>query len=251
MFSRSLLKPIFLKWLLLFSLFLTLHSQALELPRGLNASEREKVIRQLGIPTSAKFLSNPYPLGGYTGIEFGLSYQVIPVDEISLLGQQKPENERSLPLVEFSVGKGLYNNIDFFFQFAPYDELEKVNSYGGLLKWGFYEAKFSPIHLSLLIQGSVFHVSDSFVNQTLGAELMAGVNVDNLAVYFGLGMLQGEGQFMGGQTGVVDDGITVKHQQKLSHLFVGLNYNFSHFFISAQLDRYVEPTFSGKLGMRF
>ncbi|MCB9024975.1 MAG: hypothetical protein H6625_01550 [Bdellovibrionaceae bacterium] len=231
--------------------FLSLTLRAIELPKGLNHIEREKIVTELGIPTSSKFLSNPYPLGGYVGLEVGISYQVIKTDEISLLGLQAPNNERSLSLVELTFGKGLYNNVDVFFHFAPFDQHEKVNTYGGMLKWGFYEAKFLPINFSLLVLGSVFHISDSFVHQTVGVEIMTGVNVDNLALYFGLGQLQGEGQFMGGSDGVVDDQLTTKETGKISHIFIGLNFDFSNFFISAQLDRYIEPIFSAKFGLRF
>jgi len=238
-------------WLFIISLFISAPLLAIELPKGLTQIEREKIVKQLGIPTSTKFLSNPYPLGGYIGLEFGVSYQVINTDEISLLGQQALSNDKTLSMLELNVGKGLYNDVDIFFHFAPFDQQEKITSYGGLLKWGFYEAKFLPINFSLLFLGSIFHVSDSFVNQTLGVELMTGVNVDNLAIYFGLGQLLGEGQFMGGANGVVDDQLTTKEQGKISHLFVGLNFDISNFFISAQMDRYTDPTFSAKLGLRF
>ena len=238
--------------LLLFLLLLfPITSFSLELPTGLSNIEREKIVKQLGIPTSSKFLSNPYPLGGYVGLELGVSYQIVNVDDISLLGNQVETNDKSLSIVELTFGKGLYNNVDVFFHFAPFNHRERVNSYGGILKWGFYEAKFLPINFSLLTLGSVFHVSDSFVNQTLGMELMAGVNVENLAIYFGMGQLQGEGQFMGGASGVVDDNKTTKEEGKISHLFLGLNFDFANFFISAQMDRYTEPIFSAKLGYRY
>ncbi|MCB0391134.1 MAG: hypothetical protein KDD58_07580 [Bdellovibrionales bacterium] len=236
---------------LLFIFFYSCSSLALELPTGLNATDREKIIKQLGIPTSSKFLSNPYPLGGYVGLELGVSYQIISIDEISLLGNQTQENEKSLALIELTFGKGLYNNVDIYFNFAPLNYEEKVNSYGGILKWGFYEAKFLPINFSLLALGSVFHVADSFVNQTIGMELMAGINVDNLAIYFGMGQLLGEGRFMGGAAGVVDTNITTKEESKISHMFIGLNFDISNFFLSAQMDRYSDAIFSAKLGYRY
>ncbi|MCB0357786.1 MAG: hypothetical protein KDD40_12290 [Bdellovibrionales bacterium] len=243
--------PLSLILLLLISLSGWQMCFAITLPSGLTSIERKKIVKQLGIPTSSKFLSNPYPLGGYVGIEFGVSYHLLDINDISLLGNQVTNNDSDLSILELSFGKGLYNNVDVFFHFAPFNTNDRVNSYGGILKWCFYEAKFLPINFSILTIGSVFHVSDSFVNQTLGLEFMTGINVDNLSIYFGAGQLSGEGHFIGGANGVVDNNETTKEEEKISHLFLGLNFDLANFFISAQMDRYTEPIFSAKLGMRY
>ncbi len=239
-------------FLLIIILFASNVSYSFEIPSGLTKEERHKIVKQLGIPSSTKFLSNPYPLGGYSGTEVGISYIILDTSDISTLGDQATNNDSSLDLIELSVGKGLYNNVDIFFNFAPLNQHDKVSSYGGILKWGFYQAKFLPINFSALLTGSVFHVSDSFVHQTVGLEVMSGVNVDNLSIYFGVGQLQGEGQFMGGANGVITGaGETAKESEVMSHIFVGFNFQYEQSFFSAQIDRYKDPTFSAKAGLRF
>lgn len=243
-----------MKPLLLLSclIFCSLTSQAFTLPSGLDVDDQKRVVKELAIPTSTKFLSNPYPLGGFPGFEVGVSYQTLDTKEISGLGNTVDNDKDSLSIINVTLGKGLYNDVDLFFNFSPLNHSDNINGYGGLLKWSFFQAKFIPINFALLTFGNVIHMSDTFVNQTFGLELMAGVNVENIALYFGGGPVEGEGQFMGGQQGVViNSGDTSKIRQKLSHYFLGISLQSATAFIAAQMDNYQDTTFSFKLGLRF
>jgi hypothetical protein len=223
-----------------------------KLPNGLDSADRNTVVNDLGIPTSTKVLSNPYPLGGYSGVELGVSYLSLNTRDISLLGNKTQENEDTLSLVEFSFGKGLYNDVDLFFSFAPFNQSDNINSYGGILRWCFYKAENVPLSFSVAAMGNVFHVTDSYVHQNVSLNLISGVNVENISLFFGLGQVQGEGRFMGGDSGVIaGGGESVKEQSSQQVLFIGLNIEFENIFISAQLDKYSEAVLSAKLGTRF
>ncbi len=59
---------------------------ALEIPKGLTANDRTEVVRTVGLNSANKFLTNPYPLGGYSGFEIGYSVEFINVRDIRRLG---------------------------------------------------------------------------------------------------------------------------------------------------------------------
>ncbi len=226
--------------------------QALELPKGLSKTDRQKIVKEFGIPSSTKFLSNPYSLGGYPGIEVGASYSRLNTKEISLLGQQTTNNESSVSIIELSLGKGLYNDVDIFFNFAPFNHQDKIQTYGGMIRWSFYQAKFLPLTFSVSTTGHSIRISDTFVNETFALQLITGLNVDNISVFLGLGKAQGTGRFLGGPNGVLDNNANEEKEiQLMNQAFIGINIEYSNIFISAQIDRYTDTYFSSKLGLRF
>ncbi len=235
------------------------YANAIEIPRNLTSADRTEVVKMLGMNTSSKLLTNPYPLGGYSGFEVGLAVEVINVEDLKRLGAKLTNDEREFRYPKISIGKGLYNDIDLFFHFIPSAPGLKVSEYGGLLRWSFFQAKFVPINLSLNIQGSHIDINDSFESQTLGTNLISGINVQNFSIYFGFGYLQSKGTFMGGSAGqgVVSPsdpalGSTGTASSRVTqfHSLVGVTVHFSDYFLATQIDRYQDPVYSMKLGTR-
>lgn len=91
--------------------------------------------------SASKVLDNPYPLGGYTGIEFGLASEFIPVEDLASLGS-KTTDKGEYNYYTLTLGKGLYYNVDMHAYFTPFGQAEKMQSYGAQIRWGFYEASF-------------------------------------------------------------------------------------------------------------
>jgi len=232
---------------------------AIQFPQGLLGNELNDVIEILGLSTSSKTISNPYPLGGYLGLEIGVALEIIDTTNLSRLGNgldtdgDPMETEKEFRYPRISIGKGIYADIDVFFQFIPYSQATDVSEYGGFVKWSFYQAKFFPINLSLLAHANVVSFNNVYTNQNIGLEAMAGINVKNVAIYFGGGPLEASSDFSGS---VVDATVSSNSQdfvqRKLRdfHTFIGASIQVSDFFIAAQIDRYSEPVFSAKLGLR-
>lgn len=240
---------------LLFSIlvfFSSASSNALEIPLNLTKGELDDVTRILGFNTSTKFLSNPYPLGGYTGLEVGVSLEIINIEELSLLGSQtSPQSEFRFNRI--SVGKGLYNNVDAFIHFVPYSRSNQVSEYGGLVKWGFFEAEYLPFSVSALFHLNTMNIEDSFVNQSVGGDLMFGVNVNRFALYFGGGYVRSRSLFT---SNILDGSValtpenTYKETFNSGHSFVGVHFNIWKLFLAGQIDKYEDPVYSLKLGYR-
>ena len=229
-----------------------LPAQALEIPTSLTQSELDDVARILGFNTSTKFLSNPYPLGGYTGLEVGISHEIINIEELSLLGAQtSPQSEFRYNRI--SVGKGLFNNFDAFIHFVPYSESNQVSEYGTLLKWSFYEASYLPFSVSSIFHLNTINIEDSYVNQSVGGDLMFGVNVNRFALYFGGGYVRSRSQFtssiLDGSVSTSSDN-TYKETFTSSHSFVGVHFDIMKMFLAGQIDKYEDPVYSVKLGYR-
>lgn len=235
-------------------------ANTLEIPRGLTSADRTEVTKMLGMNTSSKLLTNPYPLGGYSGFEAGLSVEVINIEDLKRLGLKTTNDEREFRYPKISVGKGLYNDVDLFFNFVPPTPGVKLSQYGGLVRWSFFQAKFVPINISWNIHASQININDSFTSLTAGTNLVSGINVQNFSIYFGVGFLESRATFMGGTAdqGVVnpadpdfDHGTyTAASKARQFHSQVGVTVHFSDYFLAAQIDRYQDPVYSMKLGAR-
>lgn len=255
-----------LGWLLL---FISFSAQGFEIPKRLDAQDRREVTRILGLNTSSKVLSNPYPLGGYSGFEVGVALEIINTDDLSRLGCQSTEpgcpnqntsDSKELRYPRISIGKGLYSNIDVFVNFVPPLQ-DGLSDFGGMFRWSFFQAKFLPINLSLLLHANRMNLRDSMISENAGAEIIAGINVNNFSLYFGGGYLKSEATFIGGDTdsGTVDpadpelsgETNTVTETLYSSHTLVGVSLHFGDYFSAFQIDRYRDPVMSLKLGLRY
>lgn len=260
---------------LLLLAFTSFCAHAFEIPKGLSAGDRKEVIRTIGMNSANKMLSNPYPLGGYSGLEVGYSVEFVNVRDIRRLGcapgspgcgNTGYSDETEWRYSRFTVGKGLYRDIDLFFSFIPPTGDVNVSDYGGMARWSFYQAQFLPINLSALVAFNNLNFNDKFMNQNLGAELLAGVNVDNFALYFGGGLIESRGTFIGQDAaGVCGEDCTVSgvdadlnqtthtvsNRVRETHTVVGLSLHYENLFAAAQVDRYRDAVYSLKIGLRF
>lgn len=228
-------------------------ANALDMPTGLKLNELDDVARILGFNTSTKFLSNPYPLGGYLGLEVGVTLEIVNTEELALLGN-KDTNDKELRFSRISIGKGLYNNVDAFLHFVPYSTSNQISDFGGLFKWGFYEGSYLPFSASLLISLNTINIQDNYLNKSLGSDLMFGVNVNQFALYFGGGYLRASSKFTNAILDVSvpkDSDNTFEETYTSSHSFVGVQFDFFGMFVAGQIDRYQDPVYSLKLGTRF
>lgn len=224
---------------------------ALEIPRQLSSVERRKALEILGYSSAFKVLGNPYPLGGFSGIEIGYSTEVISTGELASLGS-KPKSQSETSFSTLTMGKGLYNNLDVFLQFSPFSQEESISSFGGQVRWGFYQAEYLPAHLSAIIYANTTNFDDKIIADSQGADLVAGFSVKDLTLYTGVGMNRTIGTFLGGtQESVTADGQDAKEDMSTTHYLAGINIKFSRVFLAMQLDRYTQSTYSAKLGLRF
>jgi hypothetical protein len=251
--------------------FLTPLAHAFDIPKGLDADDRLEIVRTLGLNTATKMLNNPYPLGGYSGFELGYSIEYVNIRDIRRLGctpgsagcgNSRYADETEWRYSRLTIGKGLYNDLDVFFNFIPPVGGVHVSDYGGALRWSFYQARFLPINLAAIVHFDQLNYGDSFINHNFGGELMVGVNVDSFALYFGGGEIQATGTFIGGSCGAhctVDasdpsldaQSRTVTAKVTTTHTVVGVSLHFENLFAAAEVDRYQDAVYSLKAGVRF
>jgi len=235
-------------------IILPIQVSAVEIPNGLLQEDLTEVTNILGHNTSTKFLSNPFPLGGYSGFEFGVSAEFINTADLSRLGTPGQAEQKTFQYSRISIGKGLYNNVDLFLHFVPFSNSDKLSEYGGLLKYNFFQAEHLPFTLSANLHSSTINIEDQFLNQSVGWDLMGGLNLKSFALYFGGGNIKSTSSFA---KATLDAGVATNSNNMLTtkssqaHSFVGLHVNFKRIFVVGQIDRYEEPVYSTKLGMRF
>jgi len=248
---------------------------AFDIPKGLTSEDRKEVVRTLGLNSANKLLTNPYPLGGYSGFEVGYSVEFVNVRDIRRLGCQPGpgcanlsySDETEWRFSRVTIGKGLYSDVDVFFSFIPPSGPARVSDYGGFLRWSFYQAQFLPINISALVHYNQLNFNDTFMNQNVGAEALVGVNVDNFALYFGGGLVEARGTFIGpdalsntcGDDCRVDGADpqlnqitrTATNRVQETHTVIGMSLHYENLFAAAQVDRYRDAVYSLKVGMRF
>lgn len=222
-------------------------SYAFEIPK-LNRQDLVPAIQILGFGTADRYLSNPFPLGGYTGIEIGYSYEVIDVQDLAFLGTGTVDQKDDLAFSRLTLAKGLFNDIDASIHFTPFSQSVRISEYGAGMKWNFYQAKFVPFSISALVNYSSVTIEDVYANESLGLDLMGGINVDSFALYFGGGQIDARSNFA---PAILNYSATsAKESARSTHSFVGIHFEISSFFVAAQIDRYVDPVYSIKLGYR-
>lgn len=256
-------------------LFFTQLASAFDIPKGLKESDRQQIVRTLGTNISTKMLANPYPLGGYSGIEIGMSAEVVDIRDLRRVGcapgspgctNTSYSDESEWRFSRFTIGKGLYEDVDVFFHFILPSGGTNVNDYGAAVRWSVYQARFLPINISVIGHFDQLNYRNTFTNRNLGGELMVGVNVDNFALYFGGGTIQSAGTFIGKDlSGTCNTDCTVDpNDGKLdqasrtvtdkvisTHTVVGLSLHYDNLFAAAEVDRYQDAVYSAKVGMRF
>ena len=269
-----------MRWISAVFIFVGASASALVIPRGLSQSDRIDVVETLGLGAAPKLLSNPYPLGGYSGFEIGYSVEFINVRDLNRLGcaagslncaNTQSTNDDEFVFSRITVGKGLYRDVDVFFSFAPPIGGANISDYGGLLRWAFYQAEFLPITFSAILHGNRMNVQDEFVNQNIGTEIMVGVTVDNFAFYFGGGEIWSRGTFLLQGTTVTDssgntdpgsgtvspsdpanNGLNTFSENTVdTHMVVGMSAQYDNLFGAAEIDHYRDSVYSMKAGMRF
>lgn len=221
-----------------------------DLPKNLSSTDQKRALEILGFGTASKILDNPYPLGGYTGVEVGLTSEFIPIDDLANLGS-KTNDSGEFNYYTLTIGKGLYYNIDTLLYFTPAIQEQKVQSFGGQVRWGFYEATFFPISFSAVVYAGGANFSNLINVTTIGGDLVATVAIDNVALYFGEGRIRANGTFIGGADGITASGDTERQVTDENHSLFGINVAVSKFFVALQFDRYTDSVYSGKLGFRF
>ncbi|GIL18500.1 MAG: hypothetical protein BroJett040_22510 [Oligoflexia bacterium] len=222
----------------------------INIPTNLSAQDRRSALEILGMGSSMKILGDTFPLGGYSGVEFGLTNEVISTAEISRLGAKSPQQgEISYSVLTF--GKGLYNNLDLFLQFTPFGQSEEISNFGAMVRYGFFQGEYLPVHLSLNLHGTSTNFQNLIVANTQGLDLVSGFNVDDVTLYFGAGYLKTQGTFMGGAGGVTSTGETLNESLNDTHYLVGLNLKFNKWFLALEINRYTQPAYSAKVGYRF
>ncbi len=248
--------------LLLFALGLTLAQApaekslaAIDIPRNLDSTDRKLLLHNLGLGSSSKVLSNPYPLGGYSGFEIGLTVESISIRDLSALGDQA-DNPSTFSFPVISIGKGLYNNIDVFVHFSPLTESFGFSEFGALLRWVFFQAKFFPTTFALLAHGNSANFSNKVSTETSGVDLVAGITIRRVAMYLGAGQTTSIGNFVGGASGVTDTDLSGerpdrKEQVASFHSVIGMSIQFDRLFLAFQIDRYLQPAYGLKLGLRY
>lgn len=224
---------------------------ALQIPTNLSESDRITALKIVGLGTGSKILSEPYPLGGYSGFELGLSLESLPVDDLARLGDGLSSPQQDVVYPKLTFGKGLYNDVDVFLHFTPFRRQDEISLYGAMVRWGFYQGQYLPVSASLVIHANAGNFGNILTATTYGADLIGGITVNQVSLFAGLGIMQANGTYTGGANSVTG-GQETKETVEGLHTVIGANLRFfDPVFLTLEIDRTEVAVISGKLGLRF
>lgn len=233
---------------LLFILFSSL--VALEIPQGMDAADQQKALEVLGLGASSQFLSNSYPLGGYSGLEVSLSMAAIETSEIASLGTGADQSS-NLYFPEITIGKGIYNDSDIFIHFMPPSKTQEISKFGASFRWGFYQALFLPLSFSFVFHADTMNIKNKISSKNLGADLLMGMTLSQFSFFLGGGYANASGSFVGGTSGVTASDNTEEQKVDSAHFMFGATYNFEPFFVGASINRFAGSVYTLKTGFLF
>lgn len=222
----------------------------LPIPSAMSEHDRGVALTILGYGSAMKVLDDPYPLGGYSGLEVGLASSMMTTDQISSLGT-KTSQQAQTSFNTLSVGKGIYDNIDTFVQFSYLGQQENVMNFGAQVRWGFFQAEYLPVYMSAIFHGDSTNYENLITTTTMGVDGILGVHEGDVTLYVGIGIIRAMGTFAGGTGGITDSGVTVQNGVEDSRFLAGLNVKFGHMFTAVEIVSYNTPVYGAKLGMRF
>lgn len=240
----------------LFSFLVFVSAQALDIPRNMNSDNRKVALDILGSSTMTKSLADPYALGGYSGFEIGVSLEQLDTSDMARLGTDVsgtgvPRQQKTANYWTITLGKGLYHNIDFFLQFAPLGQSDDFSSFGGSLRWGFYQLQSWPVYFAFQLGANSCNFQNLISTSTQTVDLITGYDLVNMSLYGGVGMVRAAGQFIGGTGGVTSDHETHTEATSGNHYFAGLSYRFGNVFTAAEYDYVSTNVLSAKIGVRY
>ena len=222
----------------------------IQIPKNLTQADRSKIVEIIGLGSTPKLLSDPYPLGGYKGLELGIGSEVLTTSEIGRLGS-KASTAAEISYSILRIGKGLYNDIDIFLQFMPQTQSDELANFGGHLRWGIYQAEYVPFHLSLVVSLNSMNFGNLITTNAQAADFVGSFNVYDVTLYAGAGSARASAIFIGGTDGVTDTGQTELQNSTSSHFLAGIHLKFSSVFFAMQMDRYAQSVYSAQIGTRF
>lgn len=227
---------------------------AFNLPKGMTSDERKITMQTLGFGTTAKFASNPFPLGGWSGVEISLNQEFISVEKLKNLGAVKGSSG-DLSYTQLSFGKGFYNDFDGFISFTLPRQQSEVQNYAGLLRWAFFDLDSRMYIASMDLHGQGLNIANLFISDSFGYDLVFSRVSSWWSCYGGAGWLQIKTKFIGNNTqfneGLTSNGQTISESEDHARYFAGVHARYQNYFSVLEVQRVYDNTYSLKIGYRY
>ncbi|MCX7978414.1 MAG: hypothetical protein N2578_05365 [Bdellovibrionaceae bacterium] len=235
---------------IVFVLFIAVPVQALKLPGNLQPHEMETVTRVLGFGSSMRMASKPEPLGGWQGFELSVVSGIIPLADLKAVGTGVSEDQYSSTALV--LGKGLFQDVDTFFQVTPFAPDFGYSGFGAQVRWSLSRPENKPFSTALVFSGSVGSFASLFSSVVTGVDFVAGFYAEDISLFLGVGQGRAIGTFTGGTGGLIAGGASsAEVDVREAHTLLGVEVSLGDGFVAVQADRFSQIAFSAKAGIRF
>jgi len=231
----------------LLALFISVSHAEFNLSQGLTQSQRELVLKTLGLGTLSKNLFTPQPLGTEGGLELAFMTEMISTKEIENFVDNS-QSDDTLFYPKLIIGKGLFSRTDIFVHFIPYTATLGLSEFGGMLRYNLLGSETSKLLGSIIVHANSANFNNQLTSRNIGADITVGTNTKTVAGFLGLGWASSAGRFVGGALGTTDTLRDEVERINSMHYSVGALYRYRGFNFSLSYDLYEEAVYTAKIG---
>lgn len=238
--------------ILILFIFIALQTQArnLSFPQDLSQPERVLISHWFAPSSTPSLLSTSYPLGGYSGFEFGLSHHRLPTSLINSLTGVAPDSHDDLSYPLLTLGKGLYDNTDIFVSFSPLMGVNQISHYSGLIRHEFWRSNSNHFRISAQIYRGSSNIYNQLNLRSQGIDFLLTSTFQRVSLYWGIGQLSSVARFSGGANGTTDSNEEETESLYRTRNIFGFEWPIKNYFIAAEINRMNLSYYAIKLGVR-
>ena len=210
------------------------------------SDEIDRITKTLSPAVTPNPLSSLIPLGGYSGLELGLSVSLVDISPIPSL--EKSLNEKEFYFPRITLGKGLFHDVDIFLSITPNVTRYTLSDYAASIRWSFLELSHYDLNFSVIPYFSSLELNHELFLKNQGVGIYMNWHRDFFDIYFGIKQNQGKTTFQlkTSELDVKKQGISKKLLPSL-----GLVLHKLPFFLSFHANKLEEIQYSLKIGLRF
>jgi len=208
-------------------------ARAASLPGNLTPPEIDEIIQVVGLGSATKMMRSAEAYREFfPGLKLGLEINVFTSKNIGSFGDQTGSVPGFVPMPRLYIAKSLFFDLEFIFSVFPSSFMHTTSSYGGILKWTFYNEKENYLSAAAYVgYTKVSAFSGDFEGSDIELGAVASKDYVRLRPYIGAGLLFASGTVRRELSQAADNG----GSQSTIHAFIGAEFNFP-INVTVQLD---------------
>lgn len=180
--------------LYLFALLGALRVDAASLPGQLSPTEVDRVVEVVAVGATTRLLRSAEPYVLFPGLKVGLEIAIVPSRDLNDMGDRLGSLPTAMPVPRVFFSKGLFLNLELMFNFFPFSLVNSISTFGGALKWTFFQETKSWLNGAAYIAfTNISAFEKTFTGGTVELGALLSKDYVRLKPYLGFGLIFARG----------------------------------------------------------